>query len=120
MQDYVPIHGDKCRSPVNQTDFWYGPFNVFVSNDVATIPNSDGATVLVRVISDVDITYTYMVCPREDVVDAFTREQYYEKFCELKNGNYYYVPPKQEYSNAQDDEDDDGAWMQHCADMINS
>ena len=95
------------------------PCVVSSGNDIATVFNSDGASVLVRVIGDVDITYTYMVCPRDDAVTAFTREQYYDKFCEFKNGHYYYVLPKQEYSNVQE-EDDDGAWMQQCADMINS
>lgn len=91
-----PSHGYPVeRSSDIQKKWWIGTFGVRVEDSVKTIPYNDGVSTLSRMIDNKG-NYIYDVYVQEKYFNSvpFEREEYFELFCELMNGEYYYSPEK--------------------------
>ena len=123
-----PSHGNQVeRSNDSRKQWWIGTFGIRVEDSVDSIPYNDGVSTLSRMADDKG-NYTYVVCVQGVPFksSAFEREEYFELFCDLKDGEYYYSPKKtyayinKDKQNDDEDSDDDGERMAMYAEMINS
>jgi len=118
---------ERSSDPCKQ--WWIGTFGVRVEDSVDSIPYNDGVSTLSR-MSDDKGNYTYVVCVQgvSFKTSPFEREEYFELFCDLINGEYYFSPKKfylythrdEINQNNQDSDSDDGEQMAMYAEMLNS